>query len=167
MKHPEGLEWAIHSCSLLAMLPEGNALPARLLAEFFDLPEPYLAKQMQKLSVAGIVETRRGPQGGYALARLPAAITLLQIVEAIDGAGWHFICTEIRRCGPSGVDDALYTRPCGIARSMWRAEAAWRRELAATSLAEIQDLGTAETPAAQTEKALAWFNNKFTRESPK
>ena len=126
MKHSEGLEWAVHACTLLAALPPAIALPARLLAEFFELPEPYLAKQMQKLSRAGIVETRRGPRGGYALARLAAEITLLQMVEAIDGAERHFRCSEIRRCGPSAVPGAKYTKPCGIARSMWRAEAAWR-----------------------------------------
>jgi len=157
MKHSEGLEWAIHSCSLLAMMPPETQLPTRLLAEFFELPEPYLAKQMQKLSLAGIVETRRGPRGGYALARKPEDITLLQMVEAIDGTDRHFVCTEIRRCGPTGVDAKNYPRPCGIARSMWRAEAAWRKELAATSLADIQQLGMAETPPEQTAKAITWF----------
>lgn len=161
MKHTEGLEWAVHSCSLLAMVPPDFPLPARLLAEFFDLPEPYLAKQMQKLSVAGIVETRRGPHGGYALARKATEITLLQIVEAIDGAERHFVCTEIRRCGPTGVEDKLYTRPCGIARSMWRAEAAWRKELAAVKLSDIQKLGEDETPAEQAAKAIAWFQGKL------
>jgi len=163
MKHPEGLEWAIHSCSILALMPPEFPLPARLLAEFFDLPEPYLAKQMQKLSVAGIVETRRGPRGGYALALTPSEITLLQIVEAIDGTDRHFICTEIRRCGPTGVDDKLYLRPCGIARSMWRAEAAWRKELADVKLSDIQKLGMEETPPEQTVKAMAWFQSKITK----
>ncbi|VVT05473.1 Rrf2 family transcriptional regulator [Hoeflea sp. EC-HK425] len=157
MKHSEGLEWAIHSCALMAMMPPGTPLPRRLLAEFFELPEPYLAKQLQKLSQAGIVETRRGPRGGYALAHKPEDITLLQMVEAIDGPDRHFVCTEIRRCGPTGVAGKHYTRPCGIARSMWKAEAAWRKELAATSLADIQHLGMAETPPEQTAKAIAWF----------
>ncbi|PCH74931.1 MAG: transcriptional regulator, partial [Rhodobacteraceae bacterium] len=119
MKHSEGLEWAVHCCALLAALPPGLALPAKLLAEFFDLPEPYLAKQLQKLSQSGIVETRRGPRGGYTLARDAGDITLLQMVEAIDGDDRHFRCTEIRRCGPTGVADRHYLRPCGIARSMW------------------------------------------------
>ena len=154
MKHTDGLESAVHSCSLLAMVPPDFPLPARLLAEFFDLPEPYLAKQMQKLSMAGIVETRRGPHKA-------TEITLLQIVEAIDGAERHFVCTEIRRCGPTGVEDKLYTRPCGIARSMWRAEAAWRKELAAVKLSDIQKLGEDETPAEQTAKAIAWFQGKL------
>ncbi|MCE8538044.1 Rrf2 family transcriptional regulator [Ruegeria pomeroyi] len=165
MKHTEGLEWAAHACSLLAALPPDTSLPARLLAEFFDLPEPYLAKQMQKLSAAGIVETRRGPRGGYALARAPAEITLLQMVQAIDGETRHFTCTELRRCGPSGVDDSQYLRPCGIARSMWRAEAAWRRELAGVTLADILKMGMQDTPPEQAAKALAWFQDKLSQDT--
>ena len=164
MKHSEGLEWAVHSCSLLAAMPPDTPLPAKLLAEFFDLPEPYLAKQMQKLSQAGIVETKRGPRGGYALAHPPAKITLLQLVEAIDGNERHFRCTEIRRCGPTGVNDKHYTRPCGIARSMWRAEAAWRDELSKVTLADINKMGLAETPPEQAMKALAWFQDRLAKE---
>ncbi len=161
MKHSEGLEWAIHSCSLLAALPPGTCLPSKLLAEFFDLPEAYLAKQMQKLSQAGIVETRRGPRGGYGLARPSADITLLQMVEAIDGDAQHFRCTEIRRCGPTGVANRHYTRPCGIARSLWKAEAAWREELNKVNLADINRMGQAETPPEQIAKALKWFQEKL------
>ncbi|MGB7268672.1 MAG: Rrf2 family transcriptional regulator [Albidovulum sp.] len=163
MKHTEGLEWAVHSCSLLAMMPPDWPLPVKLIAEFFNLPEPYLAKQLQKLSLAGIVESRRGPRGGYVLAKPVADITLLQIVEAVDGPERHFVCTEIRKCGPSGVDPKSYTRPCGIARSMWRAESAWRKELAAISLTDIQNLGVAETPPEQAAKAAAWFRAKLSK----
>ncbi len=163
MKHTEGLEWAVHSCALLATIPAELALPARLLAEFFYLPEPYLAKQMQKLAAAGIVETRRGPGGGYSLAAAASDITLLQIVQAIDGANRHFRCTEIRRCGPTGVSDKLYIRPCGIARSMWRAETAWRRELSGISLADIQKMGMDETPPEQIVKAMNWFRERLSQ----
>lgn len=167
MKHSDGLEWAIHSCTLLAALPADMALPRRLLAEFFDLPEPYLAKQLQKLSRAGLVVTRRGPKGGYALAHKPKDISMLQLVEAIDGSERHFRCSELRRCGPTGMPPRQYPKPCGIARTMWRAEAAWRRELSQTSLADIQQLGLQETPPEQMAKALAWFQSNLPMEGKK
>ncbi len=153
VKHSEGLEWAIHSCSILAALPPETALPARLLAAFFELPEAYLAKQLQKLSGAGLVETRRGPKGGYALAKAPADITLLALVNAIDGSERHFRCSELRQCGPSGVSRNHYPRPCCIARSMWKAEAAWRAELTNTTLKDIQMMGYDEPPRASTQSA--------------
>ena len=157
MKHAEGLEWAVHACTLLAPLPPDRALPARALAAYFALPEAYMAKQMQKLSAAGLVETRRGRKGGYALARPADRITLLEITEAVEGRGKHFHCTEIRRCGPTGVAAENYPRPCVIARSFWKAEAAWRRELGAVTLAELIAIGMAEMPPAQAGKAVEWF----------
>lgn len=163
MKHTEGLEWAIHSCSILAALPPETALPTRLLAAFFELPEAYLAKQLQKLSGAGLVETRRGPKGGYALAKAPADITLLAMVNAIDGSERHFRCSELRQCGPTGVAPKHYPRPCGIARSMWKAEAAWRTELSNTTLKDIQMMGYSETPPEQALKALNWFKEKLAK----
>lgn len=157
MRLNEGVEWAVHCCSLLASLPQGAALPGPRLAEFFDLPVHYLAKHLQQLSAAGLVQTRRGPGGGYRLARPAEAISLLEMVEAIDGRAPCFECTEIRRRGPTGAPAAAYRRPCGIARAMLKAEAAWREELGKVSLADIRDLGRAETPAAQLTAAVAWF----------
>ncbi len=159
MKLNEGIEWAIHCCSILASLPEDAAMPARRLAEFFDLPEHYLAKHLQALSQAGLVNSAKGPGGGYRLSRPAANITVLDIVLAIDGTEPHFQCTEIRRKGPSGVDPACYSKPCGIARAMWRAEKAWRDELASISLKEITDIGMQETPSLQIEKSMEWFGN--------
>jgi len=157
MRMSEGVEWAVHACSLLGALPEGKALPARRLAEYFDLPEAYLAKTLQQLSAAGLVETRRGPGGGYRLARHPGAIRLLEIVDAVMGRGKVFQCAEIRRRGPCAAADGDYPRPCGIARTMWRAEKAWRDVLAGVTLAEIQRQGLEETPPLQIEKTLEWF----------
>ena len=162
MKLSEGVEWAAHCCSILAALPEGAALNARDLAEFFDLPPGYLAKQMQRLAAAGVVEAVRGRSGGYRLARASETITLLQIVEAVEGAEPSFRCTEIRRRGPSAAKGATYPRPCGIAVAMWRADSAWRRELAAVSLEQIAKRGHAETPDLQLARAAAWFREKLT-----
>ncbi|RMD88104.1 MAG: Rrf2 family transcriptional regulator [Alphaproteobacteria bacterium] len=157
MKLSEGVEWAIHVCSLLAALPPGKALSARRLAEYFALSVSYLAKVLQQLSAAGLVASRRGPGGGYGLARSPDEITLREIVEAIEGTSPCFRCTEIRRRGPTAVADDLFARPCVIARTMWRAEEAWRAELAKVPLREIQMKGLAEMPAPQVEKAAQWL----------
>ncbi len=159
MKLSEGTEWAIHCCSLLANLPPDFALPKSRLAEFFDLPEDYLAKFLQELSRAGLVKTSRGPGGGYQLAKPAGQINVLEIVQAVEGDQHFFQCTEIRRCGPSGVADKHYKKPCGIARTMHRAEAAWRAELAAVSLNEISQMGAEESPQEQIEKSLSWFES--------
>ncbi|VAV90147.1 hypothetical protein MNBD_ALPHA06-707 [hydrothermal vent metagenome] len=157
MKLNEGVEWAIHCCSILAALPPKTALPAKRLAGFFELPVHYLAKHLQSLSVAGLLKSSKGPGGGYWLAKPAKDIAVLDIVQAIDGHGAHFQCTQIRQNGPTAVAAKCYNKPCGIARTMWQAETAWRKELAAVSLADIQQLGLEETPPQQLEKSLQWF----------
>jgi Rrf2 family protein len=104
----EGVEWAAHCAALLAALPEGATLPAVRLAEYHDIPGPYLAKSLQALTRAGIVESTTGRLGGYRLGRLASEISLLDIVQAIEGTETFFRCTEIRRRGPSRVAARAY-----------------------------------------------------------
>jgi len=157
MKMSEGVEWAIHCCSFLAALPEGTALPSAKLSEFFELPKDYLAKHLQALSRAGIVTTTKGPNGGYKLAKKPGLITLLEIVQAVDGKDPCFQCTEIRQRGPSGVARSNYKKTCGIARAMWGAEAAWRAELKKVSLASLIKEAETNVCSEQMKKAQIWL----------
>ena len=129
-------EWAIHACLLLAFLPDGARLPASKVAEFHDLPAAYLAKHLQDLVRAGIVESTAGRRGGFRLARPPAEISVLEIVDAVSDKPL-FDCTEIRQQGPCAGPPSDHVRPCGIAVVMGRAERAWRSELHRTSLADI------------------------------
>lgn len=153
----QGVEWALHTCTVLALLPEGTAMPSARLAEFHGVPGPYLAKQLQALAAADIVESVPGRKGGYRLRRAAKKITLLEVVEAVDGADDAFRCTEIRQRGPAALDPSCYAKPCGIARAMWAAEAAWRAELRRRTVADLLDgLAVDAHPEAAT-KAAAWF----------
>lgn len=152
-----GVEWAIHSCTLLAHLVDGQALPAAKLAEFHGVPAPYLSKHMQALVRAGICQSVPGPAGGFRLARPAKEVTLLDVTEAIEGQEPAFHCTEIRQRGPGAQPPECYTRPCGIAAAMWRAEEAWRRELAAVSIDDIAAGVLAVAPPAQVEAGTRWL----------
>ncbi len=162
MRLSEGVEWTVHCCTLLAGLPPSAALSAKKLAEFFDVPPDYLAKHMQQMSKAGIVQTKKGPNGGYSLAKPARDITLLDMVEAIDGRVCSFKCTEIRQRGPSGVSPCQYKTPCGIARAMRKADQVWRDELKKTTLFDLQMIGLRETPPEQMNKAITWLKGLFT-----
>src|SRR6476661_534280 len=85
MRLSDGVEWGVHACTILAVLPADRALPAAKLAEYHGVPAAYLAKHLQALARAGVLETVKGPRGGYRLARPPAEITLADVVEAVDG----------------------------------------------------------------------------------
>ncbi|MDH5236854.1 MAG: Rrf2 family transcriptional regulator [Acidimicrobiia bacterium] len=157
MRLSDGTEWTLHCCTVLAALPEGIAVPAGVLAELHGVAPAYLAKQLQLLSAADLVSTRRGRHGGYQLARSPTAISLLDVVLAIEGPEPAFRCSEIRQRGPSAVPAERYVRPCGIARRMWAAEQAWRDELAATTLADLCAELDATVDPQQMERAFTWL----------
>jgi Rrf2 family protein len=157
MQLNEGVEWAAHCAAMLAALPQGATLPAVRLAEYHGIPAPYLAKSLQALTRAGIVESTTGRLGGYRLGRPATDISLLDVVQAIEGDGTFFKCTEIRRRGPSRVAARAYTPTCGIAAAMWRAEAAWQDELRAVTIAEIADMTIKQAPAAALEKGVTWI----------
>lgn len=79
-------EWLLHCATSLAQLETGSTASAARLARHFDLPAAYLAKQLQALVKAGVLAATTGPRGGFRLARPASEVTLLQIVEAVDGA---------------------------------------------------------------------------------
>jgi len=158
MRMSDAVEWAVHCCTVLAVLPEDQALPAARLAEFHGVPPAYLAKALQATTTAGLTDSRSGPRGGYRLARPPAEITLLDVVLAVDGEESAFRCREIRQRGPAATDDArAYRRPCGIARAMRRAEDAWRAELAATTIASLVAELLATVSPAQLVRGAEWI----------
>jgi Rrf2 family protein len=137
MELSEGVEWSVHCTWLLALTPPTDALPSRRLAEFYGLPPAYLSKLLKSLVRAGILSATSGPRGGFRLARPPADITVLDIVEAVEGRAFAFRCTEIRQRGPAPATQAQCRRVCSIAAVMYDAETAWRERLAATTIAQL------------------------------
>ncbi|QYX80305.1 RrF2 family transcriptional regulator [Streptomyces akebiae] len=137
MKLPASTEWLLHCATSLAQLETGTTASAAQLAQHFDLPAAYLAKQLQALVKAGVLAATTGPRGGFRLARPASEITLLQIVEAVDGASSPYECREIRQQGRGALPAEECQSPCILAEKMDEAHEAWRRSLAATSLAEV------------------------------
>mgnify|MGYP003507730790 FL=1 len=159
MKMSEGVEWTAHACALLAALPPGVGLPAAALAEFHYLAPAYMAKHMQALARAGVVESVRGAGGGYRLARPAGDITVWDIIEAIECEEPPFRCSEIRQQGPCAGSD--FRKPCEIASVFRKAEAAWRAELKAVSLADIaREVGRKTTPARRA-RLTQWLEEKL------
>lgn len=144
----EGVEWALHSCLNLTWVEPGQAVTAAKLAAFYELPAAYLNKQLQALARAGILSSSSGPRGGFQLARGPEAITLLDVAIAIEGPEEAFRCDEILRQGPGGNANTDYRQTCLISQGMRRADLAWRRELAAQTLADIKAAVERQYPAA-------------------
>jgi Rrf2 family protein len=159
VKLSDGVEWGVHVCTVLAVLPPDTALPAPRLAEYHGVPSAYLAKHLQALARAGVLETVKGPRGGYRLARPPAEITLLEVVEAIDGDEPAFRCTEIRRRGPASLPAREYRKACGIHAAFDRADEAWRAELRNTTVADMFMSMLHEAPKQALEKGARWLQD--------
>ena len=102
---------------------------------------------------------RPGRRGGYRLARPATEITLLDVVLAVDGDEPAFRCT---RDPPAGAGaryrPASTRRACSIAAAMWRAEEAWRAELAATTVADLLiALATTVSTRGRRQGGAAWM----------
>jgi Rrf2 family protein len=136
-----GVEWALHCCVVLTAA--AHPVPAARLAELHQVSSTYLAKQLQALSRAGLVRSTQGKSGGYVLTRSPEEITMLDVVEAIEGPQATFVCTEIRQRGPMATPPEACTAPCAIARTMYAADRAWRATLREVSIADLcRSVGT-------------------------
>jgi Rrf2 family protein len=157
MKRSEGVEWALHCTAFLAALPKGATLSGRALSEFHGVPESYLLKHLKLLAKAGLLEAQSGPKGGYRLARPAGQITLLEVVQTIEGRQPDFRCTEIRQRGPACLRPHAYHSPCAINATMLKAEAAWRAVLSAQTLAELVATMSADVPPETVEKTADWL----------
>lgn len=134
MKLPLSTEWVLHCATSLAQLDPGTSVSTAQLAEYFDLPAPYLAKQLKALVKGGVLAATTGPRGGYRLARPAAQITLLEIVEAVDGESVPYECREIRQQGRGALPPEDCRTTCILAEKMAEAHEAWRSSLAQVTL---------------------------------
>lgn len=71
---------------LAARFDSGEPVPVRDIADAHSIPTRFLVQILLQLKSAGLVISTRGSAGGYQLAKSPAAITLLDVVSAVDGA---------------------------------------------------------------------------------
>ncbi|UCF09840.1 MAG: Rrf2 family transcriptional regulator [Candidatus Bipolaricaulota bacterium] len=83
LKMSEGTALGLHAMAVAA----GNeaAISAAVLAEELEASKDHLSKVLKNLTDAGFLHSKRGPSGGYALARPAEEITLLDLYEALEG----------------------------------------------------------------------------------
>jgi Rrf2 family protein len=88
MSHPvklsEAASLALHTMALLAR-PNAERFTTQEIARQLGASEHHLAKVLQRLGKAGLVDSTRGPQGGFQLSRPAAETKLLEVYEAVEG----------------------------------------------------------------------------------
>lgn len=90
-------DYATQAVLYLAQVANNELISTRHVATEQNIPPAFLPKIISQLSIAGILKTSRGAHGGIRLAREPQNITLLEVIEAIDGPIQLNIC--LRREG--------------------------------------------------------------------
>jgi len=104
-------DYAVRAVYYLTQLePDGRAATSKI-AKKQHIPASFLAKIVSQLSVAGLLKTSRGARGGVSLARKPKDITLLDVVEAIDGP------IKLNECVGDG-SQCFFTEECPM-KPVW------------------------------------------------
>jgi len=87
-------DYATRAVLYLARTPKDKLIATNEIAKRQNIPSSFLAKIISQLSIAGLLHTSRGARGGVKLARKPQNITLLEVIEAIDGPIRLNVCVE-------------------------------------------------------------------------
>ena len=85
MKLTRATTYSLRAVVAMAAQQDGQVVASHLTALAHDIPEKFLLKVLHPLAKAGILYSVKGPNGGYRLARPANEITMLEIVEAVDG----------------------------------------------------------------------------------
>lgn len=103
---------AVRALALLAGLPEGRRAGATVIAERIGAPPNYLGKLLRGMVREGLVDSQKGPGGGFRLAREAGRIRLLDVLESIEPISRWNGCFLGR---PGCSEDA----PCAV-HSRWK-----------------------------------------------
>ena len=131
------VEYALRAVVYLAD-QGGEPRTTAQVAEVTKVPGPYLSKVLQSLGRAGLVQSQRGLHGGFTLARDPAALTIWDVVDAVEPLRRYKEC-------PLGLA-AHRHRLCPLHRRLDDALAATEQAFRSTTLADVLAEPTTSKP---------------------
>jgi Rrf2 family transcriptional regulator, cysteine metabolism repressor len=85
LKLSKKTDYALMAVQYMASKTAVRAVNTKEIAEAYRIPLELLAKVLQKLGKKGVVISHNGPKGGYVLARPPSEISVLAVIQAIEG----------------------------------------------------------------------------------
>jgi Rrf2 family iron-sulfur cluster assembly transcriptional regulator len=131
-------DYAVRAMLALARGSGNGLLSARRIAEAMDIPVRFLPQVLADLQRAGLVEAAAGRSGGYRLAMDAATVSLLDVIEAVEGDSRRQSC--VLRGGPCGVNGT-----CDVHDVFFAGQEALRGTFARYTLAELA--APADAPA--------------------
>lgn len=123
-------DYALMAMKHLATRSDAASASAREIAEQYDIPIELMAKVLQRLARRGLLTSHQGTRGGYRLSRASSAISVADIIQAIDGPLTVTACSsEAENCGQFAK--------CSIRDPLWRIKDRILSALATCSLQEV------------------------------
>jgi Rrf2 family iron-sulfur cluster assembly transcriptional regulator len=133
-------DYAVRAMLALARDPGDRPVSARRIADAMDIPVRFLPQVLGDLSRAGLLAAAPGRSGGYRLTRPAAQVSLLEVIEAVEGDSRRRTC--VLRGGPCGLDGH-----CDVHMVFFAGQEALLAELRDATLADLVAPATARRPA--------------------
>ena len=121
MKLSRSTGYAVLAVGYIAQRRGQSIVLSQDIAEAYDIPLEYLLKILQQLVRADILRSKRGPRGGFSLAKPTTKITLLEILEAVDGpmTGRLHLAQQAKGQRFSAAADKVYQKAVAQARAVF------------------------------------------------
>ena len=137
-------DYGLMAIHFIASHGDDGAVSAKRIAEEFRIPPERLAKILQQLAKKKLITSHNGPKGGYVLTRRPGAITVGQVVRALEGPlsvvscmTEHDDCPQFARCNLRGPVQKIQASITHVLDSMTLAELAAEPTVTVMPLAGI------------------------------
>jgi Rrf2 family protein len=131
-------DYALMAMKHLALRPDQGAASAREIAEQYDIPVELMAKILQRLARKGLLASHQGTRGGYHLIRPASAISVADVIQAVDGP------LTVTACSTDEENCDQYSK-CSVRDPLWRIK---ERILFALQTCSISELASDTVPAS-------------------
>ena len=135
-------DYALIAMKHLALRGDRGSSSAREIAELYDIPIELMAKVLQRLVRRGLLASHQGTRGGYQLARVPAMISVADVIQAIDGP------VTVTACSDEAGQCEQYAK-CNVRDPLWRVREKILSALGECTIAEL----AADVPPPPASKA--------------
>jgi Rrf2 family protein len=145
-------DYAIRAVAELGALADSSQAKGEQLAAAQGIPLRFLLNILQDLKRAGIVDSHRGSEGGYRLARPPEALALADIIRAVEG--------PLAQVGDTRPEDLHYAGPAAALSEVWIAvRANLRAVLEEVTIADVTEGALPKTVRDLVGDPEAWVSH--------
>ena len=123
-------DYALMAMKHLARKSTTSSTSAREIAEQYDIPIELMAKVLQRLVRIGLLASTQGTRGGYTLVRPAGTISIVDVIEAIDGPLTMTACSTEK-------NDCEQFSKCSIRDPLWQIRERIAAALGTVTIAEI------------------------------